>query len=78
MTDQAIVGIVAIIATILLAAVGWATYVAWMLSAMNSTLHQLRDDHAKLSRAIDELYKISQLHETRLVRLEAHEQHREK
>lgn len=82
MSAEAWVGAVAVGITVLGGLLGWATYVAWMLSQMNSNIKALRNeahesksknasDHKELWSTVHELAKTSQAHENRLVRLEA-------
>lgn len=81
MTSEAWVGVAAIIVTVLCGGTGWATYIAWMASRMYTSLSGLRADmtshkestkieHQEIWKSIAELSRVSQVHESRLVRLE--------
>lgn len=81
MNSEAWVGVAAIIVTAVGGVVGWLTYVAWLLSGMSSNIRGMREDlasqktqntedHKEIWKNIHELANISQMHESRLVRLE--------
>lgn len=88
MSDQAWVGVAAIVFAILGGGIGWAIYIAWMASRMDTNISGLRTDvtahkvgadaeHQRIWKSVEELSRVSQLHETRLVRIEAHHEHKQ-
>lgn len=82
MSPEAWVGIAALAVTGFSAIIGWASYIAWTASQMNTNITGLRADinahkkgtdeeHQRIWKSIGELSHVSQLHETRLVRMES-------